>query len=121
MLLAYVLLRLPGFQWLGLGAAALPNVLAWRSDRRRKLEAYVDEQREIAEVQYDEINARLAELTAIHEIGVALSTTLNVQELIDKSLRSAGRRSRPRAGWWPACRWFGGDGSCRRRVACPGG
>lgn len=88
MLLAYVLLRLPGFQWLGLGAAALPIVLAWRSDRRRKLEEYVDEQREIAEAQYDEINERLAELTAIHEIGVALSTTLNVEELIDKSLRS---------------------------------
>ena len=107
-LLLYLALRLPGWEWLGLLAAAVPAGLAWALKRLRDLDVERDrqerlllEQRESAEQQYDSLqraNAnlqvsnitlqhKLSELTALHQVGLTLSATLNLDELLEKSLR----------------------------------
>ncbi len=107
--LAYFLLRLPGWEGLGLVTVPLPIVLAWQwgrtrflaSERQRQAKLLLD-QRDLSEAQYDrseqayaelqvanlELAQRISELTALHEIGTALSTTLELSELLDRSLRA---------------------------------
>ncbi len=108
-LLAYTLARLPGWEWTAVATALLPATggwLVWRSreaaKRHREAERLLLETRDAAEKQYDDfqqtnadlqltnvtLNQKLSELTALHEIGLALSATLDVDELLDKSLRA---------------------------------
>jgi transcriptional regulator with GAF, ATPase, and Fis domain len=107
-LLAYLVLRLPGWQWLSWLAVTIPVGLAWTLKRLRELDNERDrqeqlllEQRESAEQQYDSLqhaNAdlqvsnitlqhKLSELTALHQISLTLSATLNLDELLEKSLQ----------------------------------
>ncbi len=109
LLLAYGLLRLPGFEWLALMAALLPAVLAWYVERtrrldgeRERLERLLLEQRDLSEAQYDrgeqvnaelqianvELKHKISELTVLHEIGLTLSATRDLKELLDESLRA---------------------------------
>lgn len=106
---AYSLLRLPAWQWLAVGTALLPAAIGWLLRRNEAITADRDEQnrllmeqRESAEQQFDDLqqaNAelqlsnitlqhRLSELTALHEIGVILSATLGLDELLEKSLHA---------------------------------
>ena len=85
---SYVVLGLPGVWWLALGSSLLPAAWAVSNDRTRRLETFVRDQRDVAESQYDELNQRLSELTALHEIGVALSATLDLNDMLDRSLRA---------------------------------
>ncbi len=108
-LLGYTLARLPGWEWTAAATALLPALCGWllrRSKRlaedRRKAERLLLGTRDSAEKQYDDfqqtnadlqlsnvmLNQKLSELTALHEIGVALSATLDLDELLDKSLRA---------------------------------
>jgi len=108
LLIAYLLLRLPGWQWLGWLAVFLPLLGAWALKRLRDLDIERDrqeqlllEQRESAEQQYDSLqraNAdlqvsnitlqhKLSELTALHQVGMTLSATLDLDELLEKSLK----------------------------------
>ena len=108
-LLAYgVFARLnwPILAWVG---ALLPAAVGWfasllwrLSQARDKAERMVLEQREQAEAQYDRLQAahadlqvssialkqKVSELTALHEIGLAVSTTLDLDALLDKSLQA---------------------------------
>ncbi|MCU0594119.1 MAG: response regulator [Desulfobacterota bacterium] len=107
-LLVYTLGRYPGWEWLAVVTALLPawcGWLLWRSgrlgDRRDNAERLLLETRDIAEKQFDDfqqtnadlqlsnitLNQKLSELTTLHEIGVALSATLDLDELLDKALR----------------------------------
>ena len=92
--------------WVG---ALLPATAGWLIGRARhialardKAERLVLEQREQAEAQYDRLQAahgdlqvsnialkqKLSELTALHEIGLAVSATLELDALLDHSLRA---------------------------------
>jgi PAS domain S-box-containing protein len=108
-LLGYVLARLPGWEWAAAILALLPAAggwLLWRdrrlADSRQRVERLLLETRDSAEKQYDDfqqtnanlqlsnvmLKQRLSELTALHEIGLALSATLDLEELLDKSLQA---------------------------------
>ncbi len=108
-LLGYTLARLPGWEWTAAATAVLPALCGWLLWRSKKLaEGYGEaerlllETRDSAEKQYDDfqqtnanlqlsnvvLNQKLSELTALHEIGLALSATLDVGELLDKSLQA---------------------------------
>lgn len=88
-------------------AAVLPLILAGLcelilrlSNDRRRLGHLLDEQRDLAEAEYDrtgqtraalqlanvELNHNVSELTTLHEIGLALSATLDLDELLQKCL-----------------------------------
>jgi signal transduction histidine kinase len=106
--LAYLLLRLPGWELVAVvGATLLPAglVLYGGGLRRasaevRRTQGEVVAQRDIAlrevqrsteaNIELQRANAamseRVAELTALNEISVALSTTLDMDELIDRAL-----------------------------------
>ncbi len=107
-LLAYALLRLPGWEWV-LSVALLPIVAGGFSARvkmseyeRERQERLLFEQREQSDQQYDAmrqahadlqlsnvaLQQKISELTALHEIGLALSATLDLNELLDQSLRA---------------------------------
>ncbi|HEU5314954.1 MAG TPA: response regulator [Chloroflexota bacterium] len=96
-----------GSEWLALGGALLPVALVWQLGIRRRLtgraerqERLLQEQRDESERQHDlsasanaelqltnvELTQRLSELTALHEVGQALSATLDLTELLDRSL-----------------------------------
>ena len=108
-LLGYTLARLPGWEWAAAATALLPAVCGWLLWRTRRLaeghaqvERLLLETRDSAEKQFDDfqqtnadlqlsnitLNQKLSELTALHEIGLALSATLDLDELLDKSLRA---------------------------------
>jgi PAS domain S-box-containing protein len=106
-LLAYSLTTLPGSRvaaWLAL----LPLVASWLIPRFRLLEyknelktQQVLEQRATAEEQYDQLQkaygdlqianvglqTKISELTTLHDMGLVLSSTLNQEELLDRTLR----------------------------------
>ena len=107
-LLGYSLGRLPGWEWAAAATALLPawcGWLLWRTrrlaDRRDQAERLLLETRDSAEKQFDDfqqtnadlqlsnvmLNQKLSELTTLHEIGVALSATLDLEELLDKALQ----------------------------------
>ena len=96
----------PIMAWLG---ALLPATGGWLAGRARRIalardkaERLVLEQREQAEAQYDSLQAahadlqvssvalkqKVSELTALHEIGLAVSATLDLDALLDESLRA---------------------------------
>ncbi len=108
-LLAYTLARLPGWEWVAAVTALLPAAggwLLWRANRSAEGEEEAQrlllETRDTAEKQFDDfqqanaelqssnmaLKQRLSELTTLHEVGQALSVTLDPEELIDKSLRA---------------------------------
>ncbi|MBM3134229.1 MAG: GAF domain-containing protein [Chloroflexi bacterium] len=107
LLLLYTLWRGPGWELLSWLAVLLPvtvgwfifrsKVLAYDRDRHARL---LLEQRDQAETQYDGLQQahanlqmanvtlqhRVSELTALHEIGLTLSATLDLEGLLEKSL-----------------------------------
>jgi PAS domain S-box-containing protein len=108
-LLGYTLGGLPGWEWAAVGTALLPawsGWLLWRkrrlADRQENAERLLLETRDSAEKQFDDfqqtnadlqlsnitLNQKLSELTTLHEIGVALSATLDLNDLLDKTLRA---------------------------------
>jgi hypothetical protein len=108
-LLGYTLGRFPGWEWTAVATALLPawcGWLLWRArrlaDRKDNAERLLLETRDSAEKQFDEfqqtnadlqlsnvtLNQKLSELTTLHEIGVALSSTLDLDELLDKTLQA---------------------------------
>ena len=108
-LLVYTLGRFPGWQWTAGATALLPAWCGWLLWRTRRLadsqsqaERLLLETRDSAEKQFDEfqktnadlqlsnitLNQKLSELTTLHEIGVALSSTFNLDELLDKTLQA---------------------------------
>lgn len=106
-LLAYSLSALPGSRiaaWLAL----FPLVASWFIPRLRLLEyenelkaQQVLEQRATAEAQYDQLQkaygdvqianvglqTKISELTTLRDMGLVLSSTLNQEELLDRTLR----------------------------------
>ena len=108
--LGYFALHLPGAEWMAaLGAGLLPGVLIWEWGWRRALSAQLErqqqlllEQRDLSEAQYDrseqanadlqlanvELEHHLSELTALHEIGQAISATLDLERVLDRSLHA---------------------------------
>ncbi len=108
-LLVYTLGRLPGWEWAAAVTALLPawgGWILWRTrrlaDRQKNAERLLLETRDSAEKQFDEfqqtnadlqlsnitLNQKLSELTTLHEIGVVLSATLDLDELLDKTLQA---------------------------------
>ena len=108
-LLGYTLGRLPGWEWTAVATALLPAWCGWLLWRMRSLAASQDraerlllETRDSAEKQFDDfqqtnadlqlsnitLNQKLSELTTLHEIGVVLSSTLDLDELLDKTLQA---------------------------------
>ena len=109
LLLAGLLLGFPGTSWVAWTAPPLALALAWSSNRsarlgteRRRLEGLLLEQRDLSEAEYDrgeqakaelqvanlELQQRVSELTVLHEVALALSATLDLEELLDASLRA---------------------------------
>jgi PAS domain S-box-containing protein len=109
-LLGYTLGRLPGWEWVAAATALLPAWCGWLLWRTRRLAGGKDnaerlllETRDSAEKQFDAfqktnaelqlsnitLNQKLSELTTLHEIGVALSSTFDLDELLDKTLQAA--------------------------------
>jgi signal transduction histidine kinase/DNA-binding response OmpR family regulator len=107
-LLALTLLHVPGWEWMGI-LSLVPGLYAWFSHRldigaydRERQQRLLQDQAEKSEKQYDQLlqstsnlqmsNVRLQEkisqLTALHEIGLALSTTLDLNELLDITLQA---------------------------------
>ncbi len=101
--------RWPAWEWLTLLATALPLSvgLLWARLRalgyeREHQERLLLEQREKSEEQYDalqhstaslqlsnvSLQQKIAELTTLHEIGQTLSATLEVETILDRSLRA---------------------------------
>jgi len=108
-LLGYTLGRFPGWEWAAAATALLPAWCGWLLWRTRRLANSRDrakrlllETRDSAEKQFDEfqktnadlqlsnitLNQKLSELTTLQEIGVALSATLDLDELLDKALKA---------------------------------
>jgi PAS domain S-box-containing protein len=112
LLLVSLMLRLVPLTWLAGLAVLLPvtiGLMAWQLQRvghdRNQQRRLLLDQREGAEKHYDELqrasaglqlsNAalqhRLAELTALHEIGLVSSATLDLDKLLDDSLSAVTR------------------------------
>ena len=108
-LLGYTLGRLPGWEWTAAATALLPAWCGWLLWRKRRLadrlsnaERLLLQTRDSAEKQFDgfqqtnadlqlsnvTLNQKLSELTTLHEIGVVLSSTLDLDELLDKTLQA---------------------------------
>ena len=108
-LLVYTLGRLPGWEWAAAVTALLPawcGWLLWRTERlagrKDNAERLLLETRDSAEKQFDDfqqtnadlqlsnitLSQKLSELTTLHEIGVVLSATLDLDELLDKTLQA---------------------------------
>ncbi len=111
-LLGYIVARLPGWRWAAIAAALLPAVGGWLlrrvntlAEREAEAQRLLLETRDTAEKQFDDFQQitaelqssniaaqqRLSELTTVIEVGQALSTTLDLQELLDTSLGAAAR------------------------------
>ncbi|HEY73611.1 MAG: hypothetical protein DRI81_14765 [Chloroflexi bacterium] len=108
-LLVYALLRLPGWEWMALLAPLALIAGSWLVSRlraseyeRERQQELLFEQREQSDEQYDALQQahadlqlsnvtlrrKISELTALREIGLALGATLDLDELLDKSLRA---------------------------------
>jgi PAS domain S-box-containing protein len=108
-LLGFTLGRLPGWEWTAAAAALLPAWCGWLlwhtrrlAESRGRTERLLLETRDSAEKQFDAfqqtnadlqlsnvtLNQKLSELTTLHEIGVALSSTFDLDELLDKTLQA---------------------------------
>jgi len=108
-LLGYTVWRLPGWEWTGAAASLFPALcgwLLWRIGRlacsHDRAERLLLETRDSAEKQFDDfqktnadlqlsnitLNQKLSELTTLHELGLALSATLDLDELLDKALHA---------------------------------
>ena len=108
-LLGGTLGRVTGWEWAAVATALLPawcGWLLWRkrglADRLDRTERLLFETRDSAKKQFDDfqqtnadlqlsnltLNQKLSELTTLHEIGVALSATLDLDELLDKTLQA---------------------------------
>ncbi len=108
-LLGYTLGRFPGWGWIGAATALLPawcGLLLWRTrklaERDERSKRFLLETRDSAERQFDafqqanadlelsniKLNQKVSELTTLHEIGVALSATLDLDELLEKTLQT---------------------------------
>lgn len=108
-LAAIALTRVQHYEVLALLGAALPLTVAWLITRMRALvgehesqEKLLMEQRQRAEEQYDSLQDSMAaeqlsalslqrkvsELTTLHEIGQTLRAILDLDELLDRSLRA---------------------------------
>ncbi|TAJ99551.1 MAG: sensor histidine kinase [Chloroflexota bacterium] len=101
-LLAYFLVRGPYWEGVALVAAVLlpAGLILYGGDARRRARA-LREQRVIIEGTLREtaaakahLESRLAELTTLNELGVAISSTLDLDALIDVSLESIVRHLR---------------------------
>ena len=107
-ILTYTLLQLPGWQWTGLFAIA-PALYSFFSYRlnlgnyeRERQNRLLFEQNEKSEEQFDELlqsntslqhsnialEGKISQITALHEIGIAVSSTLDLDELLEKSLQA---------------------------------
>ena len=109
-LLAYFMLRGPGWETVAIVAATLlpAGIVLYGGSARRRArdlrhqQVLLLEQREVSEREYDrseqantalqqanlDLEQRVAELMTLNELGVALSTTLDIDELLDRSLRA---------------------------------
>ncbi len=108
-LLGCTLGRLTAWEWTAALTALLPAWCGWLLWRKRRLterlsnvERLLLQTRDSAEKQFDgfqqtnadlqlsnvTLNQKLSELTALHEIGVVLSSTLDLDELLDKTLQA---------------------------------
>jgi len=108
-LLVYTLGRFPGWQWTAALTALLPALCGWLlrqirriTESRSNAERLLLETRDSAEKQFEDfqqtnadlqlsnitLNQKLSELTTLHEIGVVLSSTLDMDELLDKILEA---------------------------------
>jgi signal transduction histidine kinase len=101
-LLAYFLLRGPGWELVALVAATLlpAGLILYGGDARRRARA-LGEQRALTErtlrateAANASLKGRLAELTTLNELGIAISSTLDLDALIDVSLESIVRHLR---------------------------
>ncbi len=107
-LLVLTVLRFPGWEWTGI-LTPLPVLYAWFSHRldvgryeRERQQRVLQEQADKSEKQYDELlqansnlqksnvelEQKISQLTALHEIGLAVSATLDLGELLEKSLQA---------------------------------
>ncbi len=107
--LAWALLRLPDWNWLAALGILFPAVGGWLVSRIRTLTheltrqgSLLLEQRDKTEEQYDDmqkahielqlsnvaLEQKIGELTALHDVGLALSATFNLEDLLDKILRA---------------------------------
>jgi two-component system sensor histidine kinase/response regulator len=108
-LLVYTLGQFSGWEWTAAATALLPawcGRLLWRKrklvDSLGQTERLLLETRESAERQFDDfqqtnadlqlsnltLNQKLSELTTLNEISMALSATLDLDELLDKTLQA---------------------------------
>ncbi|RPI67705.1 MAG: PAS domain S-box protein, partial [Geobacteraceae bacterium] len=106
---AYILAQLPGWRWVALLLTFSPvfcGWLLWRSNKlavdQASLKRMVLETRDTAEKQFDNfqqsntalqesnitLNQRISELTTLHEIGIGLSATLDLSDILEKSLQA---------------------------------
>ncbi len=107
-LLIYTLLRLQGWEWTAL-FALVPALYGWISYQielntyeRERQQAILEEQSKKGESQYDELlqtntdlqvsnialTQKISQISALHEIGLAVSSILDLDELQEKSLQA---------------------------------
>jgi signal transduction histidine kinase/CheY-like chemotaxis protein len=110
-LLIYTVLRLPGWEWTGL-ISLIPILYGWfarqldlDTHERERQQRLLMDQSEKSEKQYDELlqsnsslqlsnvslEQKISQLTALHEIGLAVSSILDLDELLEKSLQAVTR------------------------------
>jgi signal transduction histidine kinase len=101
-MLAYFLLRGPGWELVALVAATLlpAGLILYGGDARRRSRALREQQAltertlRATEAANASLKGRLAELTTLNELGIAISSTLDLDALIDVSLESIVRHLR---------------------------
>jgi signal transduction histidine kinase len=101
-LLAYLLLRGPAWEQVAIVAATLlpAGLILYGGDARRRARALRDQQAITERTLRDteaanaSLKGRLAELTTLNELGVAISSTLDLDALIDVGLESIVRHLR---------------------------
>jgi signal transduction histidine kinase len=105
----WVIARLPNWEWLTLLAVATPPIGVWAYRRSQSIDREFDrqeklllEQREKSEEQFDalqksnaelqlsntSLQQKIAEVTALHEIGLALSKALTLEDVLDRGLNA---------------------------------
>jgi GAF domain-containing protein len=108
-LLGLALAATPATRALTLAGALLPALAGWYQQRLRQaseerdvVRRQLDEERDLAEEEYDrseganarlqvanvELQVRVSELTALHDVALALSATLDLEEVLDSALRA---------------------------------
>jgi signal transduction histidine kinase len=101
-LLGYLLLRGPAWEGVAIVAATLlpAGLILYGGDARRRARALRDQQAITERTLRDteaanaSLKGRLAELTTLNELGVAISSTLDLDALIDVGLESIVRHLR---------------------------